>query len=72
MAAQFTLDDTALAIVRVLAGECPRGGQAGVHYAANNHGYPYKPVCGCGWTDWGYVAEHAAAGMAMAHRDDTL
>lgn len=29
--------------------------------------YPYVPACSCGWTTWGYVAQHAAQGLADAH-----
>jgi hypothetical protein len=31
------------------------------------HGYPYRAHCTCGWRTWGYVAAHAAHGMADAH-----
>lgn len=29
--------------------------------------YPYQPTCTCGWSDWGYVAAHAAQILADAH-----
>lgn len=29
--------------------------------------YPYRPSCSCGWATWGYVADHAARGVAEAH-----
>lgn len=29
--------------------------------------YPFRPVCTCGASFWGYVAEHAAQGIADAH-----
>jgi hypothetical protein len=32
--------------------------------------YPYRPSCSCGWTTWGYVADHAARAMAEAHAAD--
>lgn len=31
------------------------------------HGYPYRAHCSCEWRTWGYVAAHAAHGMADAH-----
>lgn len=31
--------------------------------------YPYQPTCSCGWTDWGYVAEHAAQILCDAHEE---
>ena len=31
------------------------------------HGYPYRAHCSCGWQSRGYVAAHAAHGMADAH-----
>ena len=33
--------------------------------------YPWFATCSCGWTSgWGYVAEHAAAGVADSHVAD--
>lgn len=29
--------------------------------------YPYKPVCSCGHSFWGYAAEHAAQSILDAH-----
>lgn len=29
--------------------------------------YPFVPVCACGWRTRGYVAHHAAQGVAEAH-----
>lgn len=29
--------------------------------------YPWKPSCTCGWSTWGYVAEHAAQLVADSH-----
>ncbi len=29
--------------------------------------YPYRPVCSCGWSTWGYVAPHAAQILVDAH-----
>lgn len=35
--------------------------------------HPFRPACACGWRhSWGYVTEHAARGMADAHRDGKL
>lgn len=29
--------------------------------------FPFRPACSCGWSTWGYVAAHAAQGVADAH-----
>lgn len=41
------------------------GCQVAVTFAGGR--YPWRPSCSCGWTSWGYVAEHAAQGLADAH-----
>ena len=46
---------------------CPAGGEVSVAIVGGR--YPYKPVCSCGWTTWGYVAPHAAEILAGAHAD---
>lgn len=38
-------------------------------WTPNNHGYPYKARCSCGWSSRGYAAKHAAEDMATWHRD---
>lgn len=38
-----------------------------VGWVANNHGYPYRATCSCGWESPTYVATHAARGMADWH-----
>jgi hypothetical protein len=43
------------------------GHEVTVGWVANNHGYPYKARCSCGWASPGYVATHAAEGMADWH-----
>jgi hypothetical protein len=48
------------------------GSKAGMHamsvqWVPNNHGYPYRAVCSCGWFSNTYTAEHAAQTMADAH-----
>lgn len=32
--------------------------------------YPYKPTCSCGWSTWGYVADHAAQILVDAHLEE--
>ena len=54
------------------AGGCEHGlGVASSHATAvrtdGGHGYPYRAHCSCGWRSRGYVAAHAAHGMADAH-----
>jgi hypothetical protein len=34
----------------------------------NNHGYPYRATCSCGWQSNTYAATHAAQTMADDHR----
>lgn len=34
---------------------------------ANNHGYPHRAQCSCGWSSRGYVAPFAAQIMADDH-----
>lgn len=29
--------------------------------------YPFRPVCSCGASFWGYVAQHAAENVAESH-----
>ena len=36
---------------------------------ANNHGYPYRAVCECGWQSPTYCASHAAETMGAAHKE---
>jgi hypothetical protein len=43
---------------------------AAVTWTTNNHGYPYKAFCECGWQSRGYVAVHAAQSMADGHLDE--
>lgn len=38
-----------------------------VGWVPNNHGYPYKATCSCGWASPGYVSTHAADAMGAAH-----
>ncbi|QWS68264.1 hypothetical protein SEA_VANLEE_148 [Gordonia phage VanLee] len=33
----------------------------------NNHGYPYRAWCQCGWRSPGYAARHAAESMMTGH-----
>ena len=37
-----------------------------------SHGYPWRAVCWCGYVSQGYVAEHAAQGMADYHNKPVL
>lgn len=32
--------------------------------------YPFVPVCTCGWYSRGFVAHHAAEGLADSHADN--
>lgn len=43
-----------------------------VGVTANNHGYPWKAVCSCGWASRGYVAAHAAQAMADDHDEQVV
>jgi len=36
-------------------------------WVPNNHGYPYRASCTCGWFSNTYAARHAAADMAYDH-----
>lgn len=38
-----------------------------VAWTPNNHGYPYRATCGCGWQSNTYAAEHAAQTMGDDH-----
>jgi hypothetical protein len=38
-----------------------------VNWVPNNHGYPYRAQCSCGWASNTYVARHAAESMADGH-----
>lgn len=44
------------------------GPRVTVEWHPNNHGYPYRASCQCGWQSLGYVAQHAAHNMADDHR----
>lgn len=37
----------------------------------DSHGYPWRPVCSCGWAhQWRYASKEAAQVMAASHRDE--
>lgn len=38
-----------------------------VGWVPNNHGYPYRATCSCGWQSRTYAATHAAQIMADEH-----
>jgi hypothetical protein len=38
-----------------------------VGWVPDNHGYPYRATCSCGWQSRTYVARHAAQMMADDH-----
>ena len=38
-----------------------------VAWVPNNHGYPYRATCSCGWRSNTYAATHAAQSMAEDH-----
>lgn len=38
-----------------------------VDWTPNNHGFPYRATCTCGWASRGYVHMHAAESMAEDH-----
>lgn len=40
-----------------------------VGWVVNNHGYPYRATCECGWQSNTYAVDHAAQGMADAHME---
>jgi hypothetical protein len=46
-----------------MSGQCATS----IVWVRNNHGYPYRAVCTCGWHSPTYCAEHAAQGMADWH-----
>jgi hypothetical protein len=48
-----------------MSGLCPAGGSASVEVVVGR--YPFRPACSCGWTTWGYVADHAARILVDAH-----
>jgi hypothetical protein len=39
-------------------------------WTPNNHGYPYRASCSCGWQSLGYVTDFAAEIMADEHRKE--
>lgn len=39
---------------------------------ADNHGYPYRAICTCGWASRGYAASHAALTMADDHHEQVV
>lgn len=41
--------------------------ETSVDWVPNNHGYPFRATCTCGWQSLGYVARHAADAMAEDH-----
>ncbi|AER26154.1 hypothetical protein SSEA_SKINNY_161 [Mycobacterium phage Skinny] len=38
-----------------------------VVWVPNNHGYPFRAECSCGWQSATYAAEHAAEAMGADH-----
>lgn len=40
-----------------------------VAWEADNHGYPYRATCSCGWQSMPYARTHAAQMMADIHTD---
>jgi len=38
-----------------------------VAWVPNNHGYPYRATCSCGWQSNTYAAKHAAQAMGDDH-----
>lgn len=38
---------------------------------ANNHGYPYRATCSCGWQSNTYAAAHAAESMGSYHYENS-
>lgn len=38
-----------------------------VGWVPNNHGYPYRATCECGWKSNTYAATHAAQSMGTDH-----
>lgn len=43
-----------------------------VDWHPDNHGYPYRATCKCGWQSVGYVAKHAAVSMGDYHIADLV
>jgi hypothetical protein len=40
-----------------------------VTWVPNNHGYPYRATCSCGWQSNTYVSLHAAQMMGDYHTE---
>lgn len=45
--------------------------QTSVGWVPDNHGYPYRATCSCGWQSNTYAATHAAQQMADAHEAES-